>query len=310
MKLLGEATRAPEPHERAKERSLFFTLLADIGITLLQIVFALATGSLTMLSEAVRAVLVTLVDIYSLWLLGGIHRGRLGHFQFGVAKIEQFVWMIIGLCLVLSGLWIAEKVVVSAFDPQFVPSPLGLACVAVVNAINLTINALAFYGMVAASGDNDSNIFRAQLRARAVKLVNSVFLQVTLTIAALSTDPVIALLMDGLGALFVSCLMVVSGTSMMGSALPDLLDAPLHETLRARIAKTIGETRAAAGDVVDIHTRRSGRFPQVEVTLDAGRFSTVAALHDRIAEIRDAVRRLDNQVEPTIVLSGNKPSTG
>ena len=193
VKFLEQTARVPTKEERAKERSILLSGIADVGVIFLQIVFAAITGSLTLFSEAVRSILMQLVEFYSLWLLSAVHRDRLKHFKFGIGKVEQFVWLLIGFGLFLSGLWWWRvKVVESVFATQIAPTPLGLAFAAMVNAVNLLINALSFYAMFTASRGDDSDIFRAQLKSRGVKLGNSVFLQITLTVGALSSDPVVA----------------------------------------------------------------------------------------------------------------------
>lgn len=308
MKILGAHSLEPTAQERAKERSVIYSIVADGVMVGLQVLFAVVTGSLTLLSEAVRSIMMLVIEFYSLWLMGGIHRGRLQHFQFGIGKIEQFAWLIIGAGLVVSGLWVASKVVDSITTIQFVPSPLGLASAAVVNAINLMVNGFSFYAMIISSEENDSEIFTAQIRARALKLANSVFLQITLTIAALASDPLIALVMDGIGATFVACLMVVTGFSMVTRSLPDMLDAPIDGSLQDEIAAAIEATSLSPEDIVQIRTRRSGRFPQVELTLAAKDGSSIAALQEKMRELRAKVAEIDDQISLVTVIADGEPS--
>ena len=307
MRLLEEKTRVPTPEEKAKERSVLYSDIADVGIIFLQVSFAIITGSLTLLSESVRSIMMLAVEFYSLWLLAAVHRDRLKHFKFGIGKVEQFVWLLIGLGLFGSGLWIASKVVESMFSVQLAPTPLGLAFAAIVNAINFLVNGLSFYSMYAASQANDSDIFRAQLKSRGVKLGNSLFLQVTLTIGALSSDPVIALALDALGAGFVSGVMVISGVSMIARSLPDLLDAPISGSLEERMTSAIEATSRSTEDLVDIRTRRSGQSPHVEIIVSSAPHSSLDRLQKRIEEIRNALRDLGEEIDLSVVVSQEKP---
>ncbi|WP_419909770.1 cation diffusion facilitator family transporter [Hoeflea sp.] len=306
MRFLREATREPSQIERAKERSIFYTIIADLIITALQLLVAALTGSLTMLSESIRCILMDTVEIYSYWMLRGVHRGRMHHFQFGIGKIEQFAWMIFGTSLFLSGLWLTAHVFQSVFEYQPAPSPVGLAFAAFVNAINFLINILSFYAILSASDQKESDIFRAQRRSRGLKTLTSAILQVTLTIAAISSDPVVAKVMDGIGALLVAAIMVVTGGAMMARALPDLLDAPLSGTSFERIMAAIAATAGATMDISAIRTRRSGRFPQVEITLSHIHTGSVAELQERIRELRRAIADLDEQIELSVVIADEK----
>ena len=306
MKFLQEKARVPTSEERAKERSVLYSSLADVCVIFLQVGFAIITGSLTLLSESVRSILMLAVEFYSLWLLAAVHRDRLKHFKFGIGKVEQFVWLLIGFGLLVSGLWVASKVAESVFSTQLAPTPLGLAFAAIVNAINFLINALSFYAMFTASRGDDSDIFRAQLKSRGVKLGNSLFLQITLTIGALASDPVIALVLDAVGAGFVSALMVVSGVSMFARSLPDLLDAPVDEAMENRLTKALAGTSHSTKDLMGIRTRRSGQNPHVEITLSPTPHKSVNRLQKRIEEIRKALQEVGDGIDLSIVVADKK----
>ena len=129
--------REPTKEERAKEVSLIYAFVADTGITALLVVTAITTGSLTVFGEAVRAVLVISIQFYSIWLLNAVHRDRLTRYEYGVGKMEQFVWVVVGLGMVVGGFWVAQTVVKTILSAEPAASPLGLATAAIVNAINL-----------------------------------------------------------------------------------------------------------------------------------------------------------------------------
>ena len=300
MKLLTETTRTPTASEVAKERSVLITTIADLGIISLQAVFVLISGSLTLLSELVRCVLMTAIEIYSLWLLRGVHRGRLTHFEFGIGKVEQFAWLIFGLGLLASGAWVAGQVLQSVTGAEAVVTPLGLVFAAIVNGINLLINGVSFYALIQASGRNDSDIFRAQLRTRGIKFANSVFLQVLLTVAALSTDPLVALVMDSVGAIFVVGVMVVSGVSMIAASLPALLDAPLPDDVVTSIGEAMAGEPGLEAFIHSIRSRRSGRFPHVEVVVRRDADATAEEMDAAVIRIRDALRQAHADIDLSI----------
>jgi divalent metal cation (Fe/Co/Zn/Cd) transporter len=304
MKLLSARTREPTREEIARERAVILSSIADFLMSTLQLSFAIVTGSLTLLSEFARSSFMLAIELYSLWLLRGIHRGRMKHFQFGVGKIEQFSWLIIGLGLIISGIWIAERVILSFLEAKIPPTPLGLAFAAVVNTANFTVNWVSLFAMVGGSREGESDIFRAQIKSRIVKCVNSTFLQVTLTIAALSSDPVIGLIMDGVGAAFVAAVMVVNGLVMTARSLPDLLDAPLSADEQSLITKTVRESHAPLVRILNIRSRRSGQYPQVEILVSPVRPETASEMHEEIERLRQAIRDLDLHIDATFVIAG------
>ncbi len=294
--------REPSKDERGRELSLFYTWLGDVVTISLLVIFAILTGSLTLLSEGIRGVLMLGVSFYSVWVLYAVHRDRLTRYEYGVGKIEQFVSVVVGLGLVVSGLWVAQTVVDTILSAKPAAGPLGLTSAAIANSINTLVNVLGWFAMVAASGAADSDVFRTQLRARFTMMVSSFFVQGTLTLAALAKDDAIALILDAAGAIFVTCLMLFNGFSMIARALPSLLDAPASTNLGALIHRTVAGVMPE-DDIVSIRTRRSGRAAFAQVTISGAAVTSVAALRDRTTAINDALRREGAEVDLTVVVT-------
>jgi divalent metal cation (Fe/Co/Zn/Cd) transporter len=294
--------REPAKDERVRELSVLYTCLADVGTNSLLIIFAILSGSLTLLGEAIRSWLMLGASFFSLWVLRAVHRDRLKRYEYGVGKIEQFVSLVVGLGLVVSGLWVAQTVVDAILSAQPATGPLGLTSAAIVNAINALVNVLGWFAVVAASGAADSVAFRAQLRARFTMMVSSLFLQGTLTVAALAKDDAIALILDAVGAIFVTGVMLFNGFSMIARALPSLLDAPASTNLGALIRRTVASVMPE-DDIVSIRTRRSGRAAFAQVKISGAAVTSVAALRDRTAAIDDALRREGAEVDLTVVVT-------
>ncbi len=294
--------REPTKDERSRELSVLYTSFGDVGTTSMLFIVAILTGSLTLLSEGIRSLLMLGATFYSLWVLYAVHRDRLTRYEYGVGKIEQFVSLVVGLGLVVGGLWIAQTVVDTILFAKPAASPLGLTSAAIANSINTLVNVLGWFAMVAASGAADSSAFRAQLRARFTMMVSSLFLQGTLTVAALAKDDAIALILDAFGAIFVTCLMLFNGFSMIARALPNLLDAPASTNLGALIRRAVASVMPE-DDIVSIRTRRSGRAAFAQVTVSGAAVTSVAALRDRTTAINDALRREGAEVDLTVVVT-------
>lgn len=294
--------REATEQERAKETALIYASLGDVGIVTLLTIAAATTASLTMLGEAVRGMFTLLIQGYSLWVLFAVHRDRLTRFEYGVGKIEQFVSALVGFGLLISGLWLAQVAIGTVFGAQPAASPLGLTMAAITNAINTVINTSGWVAMVAASRQDDSEVYRAQLRARFTMMVTSLTLQVTLTIAALAKDDAIALFLDVVGVAFVIGIMVHGGVSMLSRALPHLLDAPaaadLRDLIRAAVAGVVAEK-----DIVSVRTRRAGPTTFAEVAVAASAFPSIAALRDATAQVRTALGDRAAGVDIAIVLA-------
>jgi hypothetical protein len=121
-------------------------------------------------------------------------------------------------------IWVAYDAVLMALAGNSDASPLGLAAAAAVASLNLLVNFVAWDSVRRVTLGTPSAIMRAQLHARVTKLVASLLVQVTMTIAAAAKDPVVVALADGLGAAIVSVIMVKAGIDLLAESVPDLLD--------------------------------------------------------------------------------------
>lgn len=270
--------RQPTTEERRAERAVLGPIVADLGTNTLLLLTGLLAGSLTLLSEGIRSFFMLMASVYAFVVLRAIHRGRMARFEFGVDKIERFATLVVGLGLVISGILVVRGAVSAVFEPSGAgPSPLWLVLAAIVNAINTAVNVAGWWAMRRVARGEGSHVFKTQLAARFTMMSSSLFLQVTLTVAALSRDVVVALALDALGALFVGVLMIVRGAGMLSAAITHILDRQADAGLCQRIAEAaavafpgarIGHvrTRPCAGGVeAELRVGLPAGIPPVEV---------------------------------------------
>ena len=300
-------SRAPTKEQKAKEAAVLYTATADLVTLTLLFFFAVATSSLTLLSEAIRVAFMLFIEFYSLFILRAMHRDRLQKFRFGIGKVEQMCNLAIGAALFFSGLWVAHSVVAKLLLDQGAPTPLGLAAAAAISAINLLINILGWLAMVAAAREDDSAIYRAQLRARVVKLVSSAMVQTTITIAALAKDPVVATWFDCIGATFVAGVMVAIGIKMIRECLPDLLDHPVPSSTKKEIEAGLLSAGIAREEVVRIRTRCAGSIPHVELTLAPAGGASLAAYCRRAVNVEGRLQDHLRGADVSVVVDALEP---
>lgn len=297
-----EAPRRPTDPERRQESSVLYTWLADAAFFVVYLIIAVLTGSMTMISEIVRGSFMMAAALYGYWVMRALHRDRLKRFEFGVGKLEQFVAVVTGLGLIVSGLWVANSVIDTVLSDSQAASPFGLAAAAVTAAFNTVINSIGWYALVVASHEGERDVYKTQIRARFTMMAGSLFIQITMTAAALAKDPALALILDAVGAIFIVGLMLVNGTSMIVRALPDLLDSPAMPELGALIRETAAGVIPAEAEL-HVRTRRSGRTTFAEVAVAAAPASA-ATLRDWTVAIERALESAGELVEVSIVPAG------
>ncbi|HWL67605.1 MAG TPA: cation transporter [Geminicoccus sp.] len=283
------STRAIGPQERQRERSIMFGLGLDLSIAVPVLLAGFVGGSLTSLAEAVRGLLMISIEGYSLVVLRRIHRGQLVDFEFGVGKLEQMCNLIIAAAMVGGALWIAHGAAMLMIEGQSHASPLGLAMAACVGAVNSFLNFMAWAKVREAARGSRSVIMQAQLRARVTKLISSLFVQATLTISAVASDPVIVACSDVTGALFVTGFILVIAARMFRSGMADMLDRAVDEAAQFLILRALIHHFDSYGSLDQIRTRRSGERLFVEITLGFEPDLSMAEVDRRMSAIRQMI---------------------
>jgi divalent metal cation (Fe/Co/Zn/Cd) transporter len=283
--------------QRQRERSVVFGLTLDAFMIGAYAVAAILAGSLTMLAELIRGVLMTIIEVFALMVMRRIHRGRTAVFEFGSGKLEQLVNLLIAGGLLGGALWIALDVVKLVSGGEVHGRPVGFALAAIVTAVNTYVNVLAWDAVRRAAQGGGSLIMQGQLQARVVKLVSSSCVVITLTIASLSSDGVVIMWADAIGALLVCGFIVHAAVDMIRSGLPDLIDLAVNEEFQAGINRMLARHFASYDQLGTVRTRRAGDVVHVEIALGFRPDLTMGEVHARIdamkADLRQEVGRAD-----------------
>lgn len=152
-----------------------------------------------------------------------------------------------------------------------------------------------------ASRGETTLVMLGQLRARMVKLVSSLVVLLSMTVAALSTDNVVVTWADALGSIFVAAFIVWNAWGMLRSSIPDLVDRTagpaVHETVNNVLVTLAGEYER----LDRIRSRRSGRVVFVEVVLTFQPSLTIAEVNERIDRVKRAMQEKIEHLEVSIL---------
>jgi divalent metal cation (Fe/Co/Zn/Cd) transporter len=294
------------PDERAKERSILRASIADATILVGLVSVGVLGGSLTMTAEAVRGGLMLTIEAFSLLVLRRIHRGMLTDLEFGTGKLEQVANLAIAGGLLGGAVWIAAGAVAMATGQRLPGMPFGLALAAVTGAVNAYINLWAWVGMRDAGATGSSLIMQAQLNSRTVKLVSSLFVQLTMTVAAISTDDVVAIWADAVGSLFVVGFIVVNAIRMLRAGFPDLIDRAVEEEVQLAINRALAQHFDDYDRFDGVRSRRSSERVFVEVALGFDGRLTMTEVDRRIAALTATIEREIAHADVTVLVSSHE----
>jgi divalent metal cation (Fe/Co/Zn/Cd) transporter len=293
------------PEQLAEERSLLFALVADAGILTAFVLVGLFGGSLTLTAEFIRGSLMNLIELFALVVMRRIHRGVLADLEFGTGKLEQIANLVIGVGMLGGAAWIVIKALAIVVGERTVGAPFGLALAAITGALNAYVNLLAWDAMRRAARSGSSLVMLGQLQARVVKLVSSLVVTVTMTIAALSTDNVVVAWADAGGSIFVAVFIVANAIVMLRAGVPDLLDRSAGKAVRATVERTLARHAGEYRRLDRLRSRRSGRVVFIEIALSFEAGLTIAEVSRRIEILRQAMSREIEHADISIVALAN-----
>jgi divalent metal cation (Fe/Co/Zn/Cd) transporter len=279
------------PEQQAEESSVQFGLVVDFGLATLLLLIAILGDSLTLFAEGIRGGLMDLIEFFALMVMRRIHRGQLADLEFGTGKLEQIANTLIGAAMLGAAIWITAGAVAMLVGERVVGGPLGLAMAAGAGAVNLYFNFVAWGRVRRAVRAESSLVMLGQLRARTVKLVASLFVLVTMTLAALSTDEEVVAGADAVGSLFVAGFIMVNAVDMLLYGLADLLDRSAGRVVREAVDRVLARHAGDYGQLARVRSRRSGRVVFIELALRFDPGLSIAEVNRRIDVLKQSLGR-------------------
>ena len=279
------------PEQQAEESSVQFGLVVDFGLATLLLLIAILGDSLTLFAEGIRGGLMDLIEFFALMVMRRIHRGQLADLEFGTGKLEQIANTVIGAAMLGGAIWIAAGAVAMLVGERAIGTPFGLAMAAGAGAVNLYFNFVAWGRVRRAVRAESSLVMLGLLRARTVKLVASLFVLVTMTVAALSMDEEVVAWADAIGSLFVAGFIVMNAVDMLSYGLADLLDRSAGRVVREAIDRALAGHAGDYGQLARVRSRRSGRVVFIELTLRFDPGLSIAEVNRRIDVLKQSLGR-------------------
>jgi ferrous-iron efflux pump FieF len=293
------------PAALAKERSILFAVVADTSIFCVFVMVGIFGGSLTIMAETIRGGLMTAIEAFSLIVLRRIHRGLLTVFEFGPGKLEQVANLAMAAGLLGGAIWVAVDAVATITGQRAVGTPFGLALGAIVGALNTYVNLLAWDGIRRAAQGEQSLIMQAQLNTRIVKLVSSLFVQATMTIAAVSTDDVVVVWADAVGSFIVVGFIVGNAVKILRAGFPDIIDRAVKDEVQDVINRALARHFENSGRLLRVRSRRSGERVFIEISLGFDGRLTMSEVNRRIAALTATMEQEIAQADISVLASSH-----
>ena len=300
------SSRGISPRQKQQERALITATSLDFVMVFSLAASAIASGSMTALSEVLRGVMVLTTEVISLITLLRYHRGKFVEFEYGIGKIEQVVTILIAAGLIISALYTFSNSFSRLSNPVILPTP-GMIFAVLVASINMTVNFFCLGDLVRANEEEESLILKAQIKARLVKTIASVIVVIVLTVATWLTDPKAATLVDSIGGFLAAGYMVMIARELLRESLPDLMDRALPEKDQLMLLKVVARYFDDFDQFDAVRSRRSGGRAYVDMNLEFDANMPLYEVNRRCRAIQEDIVELipDAIVTVTPQVSGN-----
>ena len=219
------------PEKLQRERAVFSAFIYDLLLVGPYLWIAIEVGSLTILGEVMRGMLMITVTILSWMTLRKIHRGQTGDYDFGMGKVEQILSLSVAVMLTASVVYIWVRLLSSS--PAETQEVDAMSYVAVGLAFaNLSVNLALLHPLYQAMKTGKSVLVTAQFRAKIAKSIGSLVVTLCVALNQLTSSMALALWAERVGVLIVTLVTLHAAYELIKSSLPDLLDRTLPEELR------------------------------------------------------------------------------
>jgi cation diffusion facilitator family transporter len=280
------------PDKLQRERAVFAAFIYDCCIIGPYFWIAIQVGSLTILAEVLRGILLVSVAIASWITLRRIHRGQTGSYDFGMGKVEQILSLMVAvlLCVTVALIWYKALT-----QTEIVAQPVDmLSFVAVgLTFLNLCANLAPLPPLFKAMKTGRSVLVAAQFRAKVAKSIGSVVVTVCVALNQLSDNAGLAWWADRAGVAIVSLVTLHAAWELLKSSIPDLLDRTLPEDQQIKINQVLVRHYDSYETLKWCQSRHAGSETEVSVGLGF-------AAHMPFGEVARIARTVVDDIEAAI----------
>ena len=127
-----------------------------------------------------------------------------------------------------------------------------------------------------------------------------------MTVAAISTDDVVAIWADAVGSFFVVGFIVVNAIRMLRAGFPDLIDRAVEEEVQLAINRALAQHFDDYDRFDGVRSRRSSERVFVEVALGFDGRLTMTEVDRRIAALTATIEREIAHADVTVLVSSHE----
>ncbi|AQR96924.1 cation diffusion facilitator family transporter [Clostridium saccharoperbutylacetonicum] len=268
----------------AKTKVARLSLLSNSTLIILKLIVGLATGSVSIISEAIHSTMDLLAAIIAFFSVKISDKPADDVHPYGHGKIENVSGVIEALLILVASIWIIIEAVSKLLEPGEVESiGLGFMVMFISSAINFVVSKKLY----AVAKQEDS----IALEADALHLKADVYTSLGVGIGLFLIWITKLNFLDPIVAILVSVFILKEAVELLISAFNPLLDVKLSNDEINIIKNNINKYSTIYCNYHDFKTRKSGRVRYIELHLVFPENMKIKDAHDVCDEIENDIKK-------------------
>jgi cation diffusion facilitator family transporter len=268
----------------AKTKVARLSLLSNSTLIILKLIVGLATGSVSIISEAIHSTMDLLAAIIAFFSVKISDKPADDVHPYGHGKIENVSGVIEALLILVASIWIIIEAVSKLIEPGEVESiGLGFIVMFISSAINFVVSKKLY----AVAKQEDS----IALEADALHLKADVYTSLGVGIGLFLIWITKLNFLDPIVAILVAVFILKEAVELLISAFNPLLDVKLSNDEINIIKNNINKYSTIYCNYHDFKTRKSGRVRYIELHLVFPENMKIKDAHDVCDEIENDIKK-------------------
>ena len=301
MSKVTSHTETAESDAWRQEKAVRLNLFLDLGMFVPVLTVAVLANSMLLLTDFFEYAKWIVSSLVSWLILRRIRQGHTEEFEYGSEKIEVLGSLFVA-CLMLAGVVVMAGVIIRRLIfPEPVAPAFGMLGI-LVHLGGTGLNAWLWFRNKRIAEETAGPILDATWRAHRADTFMSVGIVVSLALTLALRGLPWAIYIDPVCALAALLYPAVGFVSILRSALGDLSDRTLDESVQLQIMKRLAECYDGYETFHGVKTRKAGRRSFIEIRLGFHTDRTVGEVMDTIEQLKTAIETDISGAEASVIL--------
>jgi len=291
---------------KQKEKAILVSLILGIVLLIPNIVAALTSNSLIMLTDVFQGASEVLAIFFAYIAIRKVSKGTNLVYNYGYGKMEAFSSLLIAVVIGISLIIILTSVVHGILKPEKLAG-IGVLIGIGFNSVGFLINFWQWLKFRKIAKAAFSPIIEGQSDLYRSKCIMDLGASLTLTGGLVLGNFPFAHFIDPVGALVLSGFLCYSAYTLFSTSMDNLMDRTLEESLQTEILKVLGQHFDDYRNIHDIRSRRSGADIFIELYLEFDDHSMMELVMSNIRQITADIKAIIRNCHVNVIPCREKP---